>query len=71
MSYWSDNPELYDEIIFDRMVEDGLVSPDDDRPTYEIVNNFMKKPDSWKLASDAEADYWADKVDEAMNRFDR
>lgn len=68
MSYWSDNPELYDEIIFREMVAKGLAQEDDDPA--EAVNEFMKKPDSWKLASDAEQEYWADRADAAEHRRD-
>lgn len=69
MSYWSHHPELYDQIIFDRMVEKGLAKEDDD--PFEAVQEYMKKPDSWRLATDAEADYWADRADEAKAREDR
>ena len=65
MSYWSHNPELYDEIIFKRMVSEGLASEDDDRPIYEIVGEFVKKPDSYKLIVEAERDYWSDMTDAA------
>lgn len=56
MSYWSDNPELYDEIIFRRLVSEGIASEDDD--SFEAVQKFMERPDSWKLAIEAERDYW-------------
>ena len=61
MSYWSHNPELYDEIIFNRLVAEGLVNEDCDDP-YEAVRVFMEKPDSWKLAVEAERDYWVSKI---------
>ena len=63
MSYWSHHPELYDQIIFDEMVDKGLADEDDD--PYEAVQEFMKKPDSWKLAVEAERDYWGGVVDAA------
>jgi len=68
MSYWSHHPELYDEIIFNRMIQEGLASKDDDRPIYEIVGEFMKRPDSYKLAVEAERDYWSDRTAEAEYR---
>lgn len=70
MSYWSHNPELYDEIIYKKLVADGLVSEEDDRPVYEIVQEFMDKPDSWRLAVEAERDYWADQADAAEARHE-
>ena len=68
MSYWSHNPELYDEIIYNRLVEEGLVEEDDEREIFEIVHEFMQRPDSWKLAVEAERDYWADIADATDTR---
>lgn len=68
MSYWSHNPELYTEIIFKEMIAKGLATEDDYENIDEVVNNFLEKPDSWKLASEAERDYWADRLDEAVAR---
>ena len=66
MSYWSHNSELYNEIIFKEMVARRLANEDDDPEI--VVPEFMKKPDSWKLASNAEANYWGNKVDEVHER---
>jgi hypothetical protein len=67
MSYWSHYPEQYDQIIHDRLVDEGLASPDDE-DVADVVSEFMKRPDSWKLATEAERDHWADKTNEAVAR---
>jgi len=69
MSYWSHNPELYTEIIFNEMVRRGLASKEDFENADEIVNTFLLKKDSWKLAVDAESCYWADRIDGAKERL--
>jgi len=66
--YWNCNPELYTEIIFKEMVKQGLAKEADYENIEEIVNAFLLKPDSWKLAIDAESGYWADRIDEAKER---
>jgi len=66
MSYWSHNPELYDEIIFKRMVIEGLANEDDD--PHEAVQKLMDMPDGWKTAIEAERDYWSDMADAADYR---
>jgi len=63
MSYWSHNPELYTEIIFKEMVRRGLASEEDFENADEIVNTFLLKKDSWKLAVDAESSYFAGLMD--------
>ncbi len=68
MSYWSHNPELYDEIIFKEMVRHGLASEDDEQPIDDIVAEFLKLPDSWKLAMEAERNYWSDQADIPLTR---
>lgn len=70
MSYWSHHPEKYDEIIFEEMVAQGKASWENTEDISEAVSEFMKRPDSWKLASDAEGNYWADQIDHAMSRLD-
>lgn len=64
MSYWAHNPELYEEIIYNRMVSEGLATGEEEDPA-EVVNEFMEQPNSWKLAIDAERDYWSDMADVA------
>jgi len=69
MSYWSHHPELYDQIIFDRLVAEGKANEDDD--PFETVQEFVKQPDSWKLAVEAERDYWESMADAAEAQRDR
>jgi len=64
MSYWSHNPERYDQIIFDEMVRQGKATEDED--ACEAVAEFIKQPDAHKLIAEAEADYWAGRIDAAM-----
>ena len=64
--YWNCNPELYTEIIFKEMVRKGLCN-DSDNPEEE-VNNFKDDPEFYKIAIEAEKNYWADKIDEAHER---
>jgi len=61
MSYWSHSPELYNQIIFDRMVKEGLATEEDD--PFEVVGIFVKQPDSYKLILEAERDYWSSEID--------
>jgi len=61
MSYWSYNPELYDEIIFKEMVARGLCNEEDD--IQEVIDNFKDDPRFTEIAIQAERNYWADKMD--------
>ncbi len=66
MSYWAENPELYDEIIFKEMIIRGLCNSEDDPG--EAVKNFINDPRFYEVAIEAEKDYWADKIDRAKER---
>lgn len=68
MSYWSHHPELYDEIIFAEMVNQGLATGEED--VYETVAEFVKQPDSYKLIIEAERNYWSGRVDQAMAQME-
>lgn len=68
MSYWSHNPELYTEITFKEMVRQGFAKEEDYENIEEVVDKFIKEPDSWRLIVDAESSYWADRIDEAKER---
>ena len=69
MSYWSHNPELYDEIIITEARARGIIKEDDDREDYEIIKELFKRSDFSQIASVAEGDYWGSKIDEAMMRL--
>ena len=64
--FWNYNPELYTEIIFKEMVRRSLCNMLDDPG--EAVNNFKNDPEFYKVALEAERNYWADKIDEAKER---
>ena len=64
MSYWSNNPELYDEIVFRQMVAESLANEDDDPG--DTVSKFVKDPRFSAVAQRAEQDYWGSRIDEAM-----
>ena len=66
MSFWSNNPELYDEIIFRQMVAEGLADEEDD--PFETVHQFTKSPQFSAVAQRAEQEYWGSRIDEAMVR---
>jgi len=68
MSYWSHNPELFTEIIFNQMVREGLAK-EDEEDIEEVVSKFLDKADSYKLVTRAEQDYWGSKIDEAEVRY--
>jgi hypothetical protein len=68
MSYWSHNPELYDEIIFKQMVAEGLAN-EDCEDFGEVVRIFIRdNPKSWETICRAEQNYWGSKIDEVMTR---
>jgi hypothetical protein len=70
MSYWSENPGLYDSIIVKELLRRGLVSElereyyDD----YNIVHQFYQHPDFHDICTKAEQAYWGDRVDEGMTK---
>lgn len=66
MSYWANNPELYNEIIFRQMVVEGLANEDDDPG--DAVCAFDEDPRFSGIALRAEQNYWAGKTNEAMMR---
>jgi len=66
MSYWSHNPELYTEIIFREMIRRGLCNELDDPE--EAVGNFKDDPNFYKIAIEAEREYWADIIDRAKEK---
>lgn len=64
MSYWSHNPELYDEIIYNQMVVEGFATGEEE-DIGEAVRIFMAScPVAYQLALRAEQEYWATKIDE-------
>jgi hypothetical protein len=67
--YWNCHPELYTEIIFKEMIRRGLCNDFDD--IEETVENFKDNPEFSKVATMAEGNYWADKIDEVCERRPR
>ena len=68
MSFWANNPELYDEIIVNEAKRRGIVAEDDEGLDYEIMVQLAKRNDFYEVAEAAEADFWASKIDRAMMR---
>ena len=66
MSYWSHNPELLNQLIFEELVARGLADEDDD--PFEEVERYRNQPVFDEVVMAADRNYWADKVDEAMIR---
>jgi len=73
MSFWSNNPELYDEIIYKQMFAEGLVTVSydeaDPEDAYQAVVKLMLTKDGWKVAVRAEKEFWASKTDDVMNQM--
>jgi hypothetical protein len=70
MSYWSENPELYDSIIVEELVRRGLITERDahyEHPAI-LVYQFKLRPDFYEICQAAEQAYWGDRVDEGMER---
>jgi len=64
MSYWANNPELYDEIIFKQMIREGFATEEDGNDLENVVGFFLKNnPKAYKVALRAEQDYWGGMVD--------
>ncbi len=68
MSYWSHNPELYDEIIVKEAKARGIIDEDDEQFNYDIVKKLEQRDDFSKICLSAERDYWGGKIDEVMMR---
>ncbi len=72
MSYWSHNPKLYDEIIFKRMVTEGVAKEEDleEKEIWMIVDEYLANHKSFELAMRAESKHWGDRIDEdhSLNR---
>jgi predicted glycoside hydrolase/deacetylase ChbG (UPF0249 family) len=72
MSYWSENPELYDKIIVEELLNRELISEAvaEAFEDYVIVHHFYTHPDFVDICTKAEQAYWGDRVDEAQNRME-
>jgi hypothetical protein len=71
MSYWSNNPELYTEIVYKQMFKEGLVDiPFDeaDDPD-DVVSKLIDSKDGYKVAMRAEQDYWGSRIDHVMDKM--
>jgi hypothetical protein len=68
MSYWSHNPELYDELIVKEAKKKCIIEEYDDREDGDIIAELMKTDHYIPLARSAEAEYWGNKIDEFANR---
>lgn len=70
MSYWSENPELYDEIIVDEAIRKGIVREEEreEKTDGEIIQELLQRDSFTKIAIDAEAGYWGNRIDDAMMR---
>jgi hypothetical protein len=66
MSYWSNNPEAYDEIIHQEMIRRGKATEDED--PFEAGQRLRDDPDEVDIVSTAEREYWADRIDDAKLR---
>ncbi len=69
MSYWSNNPELYDQIIVDEAIARGIVSEElrEEKTDGDIVYDILiKREDFSEIALAAEGDYWGGRIDDAM-----
>lgn len=62
MSYWSHNPELYDEIITKALPVEWRKRVESD----EIGLDEVPGDIFYEAATEGEADYWGSKIDEAM-----
>ena len=62
MSYWSHNPELYDEIITKALPNKWRKLVESD----EISLSEVPEDIFFKASEEGEADYWGSKADEAM-----
>lgn len=71
MSYWANHPELYDEIIFKQMIKEGLAKEEDFERLDDVVREFVKKEDSYKVCLRAEQEYWESLIDAAKARRER
>ncbi len=70
MSYWSENPELYDEIIINEARNKGLLTKEDfeEASSRDIIEKLAKRPDFYKIAIAAEREFWGSKIDNIMNK---
>jgi len=64
MSYWSNNPELYDEIITKALPEPWLSRVE----SGEIELEDVPKDIRYHAAIEGEQNYWADRADAAWQR---
>ncbi len=69
MSYWSNNVELYDQLIIEEMIKKGLATEDED--DHVILDRWDKHPDSAQISGDAESTYWSGLADIAKLRKDK
>ncbi len=70
MSYWSHNPELYDEIIVNEAIKKGAIKEEarEEKSDGELVQELLQLSSFTKIAFDAEANYWGSLIDDAMMR---
>jgi len=61
MSYWSNNPELYDEITIKALPEEWREKVESD----EIELSDVPEEIQYKARIEGEREYWAGRVDEA------
>jgi len=64
MSYWSHNPELYDEITTNALPEEWKDRVESGKIELEDVPENIR----YEAAIEGERDYWGSRVDEAMMR---
>ena len=64
MSYWSHNPELYDEITIKALPEKWRDLVESGEIELEEVPEDVR----YKATIEGEGDYWGSKIDEAMMR---
>lgn len=65
--FWNNHPELYEEIIIKEMIRRGLATVDEEPDA--VLKRWEERDDDYIIAQAAEADYEADKIDEAWERY--
>lgn len=65
-SFWSDNPELYDDLIIKEMIRRNLATEDEEPEV--VLKRWNEREDSYTIAEEAEVGYMADRIDDAWER---
>ena len=70
MGNWKHNIELYERIVIDEAVRRKIITPAErhEMDQDEIMDLLEERDDFHEIVTDAEADYWGGRIDDAMMR---